>query len=162
MNTVSSFDPNVFLDAQTTEINERRPTLPADNPASPDGLYTAVIGEIKTATGIIEKGNRAGQPWVSMIIPLRFQIPQELQASGVPPELTFTDRAFLDLTPQGGLDNSKGKNSAQRAYRSACDLNKPGEPFAWRMLQGRVVRVKITHEIYQGNIQERVSGIFPG
>ena len=156
----SAFDPNVFLDAQTTEVNEKRPPLPAENPAESDGLYLAVIGEIKTASGQIEKGDRAGQPWVSMLVPLRIQVPSEVQSLGLNPELTITDRVFLDLTPQGALDNSKGKNRAQRTYREACDMNKPGEPFAWRMLQGRTVRVKLSHELYDGNIQERISGIF--
>ncbi len=97
----SSFDPNVFLHAQTTESNEKRPPLPAENPGAEDALYTAVIGEIKTATGTIEKGDRAGQPWVSMLVPLRIQVPPEVQAIGLSPELTLTDRVFLDLTPQG-------------------------------------------------------------
>lgn len=158
----SAFDPNVFLDAQTTEVNEKRPTLPAENPAAEDGLYLAMIGEIKTATGMIEKGDRAGQPWVSMLVPLRLQLPAEVQALGLNPELTITDRVFLDLTPQGALDNSKGKNRQQRVYRDACDMNRPGEPFAWRMLQGRTVKVKLTHELYDGNIQERIAGIFAG
>lgn len=156
----SAFDPNVFLDAQTTEVNEKRPPLPAENPATEDGLYLAVIGEIKTASGQIEKGERAGQPWVSMLVPLRIQVPSEVQALGISPELTLTDRVFLDLTPQGALDNSKGKNRQQRVYREACDMNKPGEPFAWRMLQGRTVKVKLTHELYDGNIQERIAGVF--
>lgn len=156
----SAFDPNVFLDAQTTEVNEKRPPLPAENPATEDGLYLAVIGEIKTASGQIEKGERAGQPWVSMLVPLRIQVPSEVQALGISPELTLTDRVFLDLTPQGALDNSKGKNRQQRIYREACDMNKPGEPFAWRMLQGRTVKVKLTHELYDGNIQERIAGVF--
>lgn len=158
---ISPFDPNVFLDAQTTEVNEKRPPLPVENPASEDGLYSAVIGEIKTASGVIEKGDRAGQAWVSMIVPLRVQVPSEVQGLGIPPELTITDRAFLDLTPQGAMDNSKGKNRAQRVYRDACDMNKPGEPFAWRMLQGRVIKLKLTHELYDGAVQERVAGIFP-
>ena len=158
---MSAFDPNVFLTAQTTEVNEKRPPLPVENPASADGLYTAVIGEIKTSSGIIEKGERAGQPWVSMLVPCRIQVPAELQALGLPPELTLTDRAFLDLTPQGGIDNSKGKNRQQRAYREAADMNKPGEPFAWRMLQGKVVKVKLAHEMYQEQIQEKIAAILP-
>jgi len=158
----SSFDPNVFLHAQTTESNEKRPPLPAENPGAEDALYTAVIGEIKTATGTIEKGDRAGQPWVSMLVPLRIQVPPEVQAIGLSPELTLTDRVFLDLTPQGAMDNSKGKNRAQRVYREACGMNKPGEPFAWAMLQSKMVKVKLTHELYNGEIVERVSGIFPG
>ncbi len=159
----SAFDPNSFLDAQQSEANEKRLPIPEDNPADEYRLYTAVIGEIKATSGMIEKGDKAGQPWVSMVIPLRIQLPSEVQAAyDLPPELTISDRAFLDLTPSGSVDNAKGKNRAQKTYRDACDMNKPGEPFAWRMLQGRVVKVKIKHEMYEGNIQERIGGVFPG
>ena len=104
----SAFDPNAFLDAQITETNEKRPPLPTENPEAEDGLYTAVIGEISTASGTIGKGDRAGQTWVSMIVPLKIQVPPVLQATGLPPELTLTDRVFLDLTPQGGIDRAEG------------------------------------------------------
>lgn len=158
---MSQFDPQAFLDAQQNEVNEKRPPLPTENPDSPDGLFMAVIGEISTATGTIGKGDKQGQPWISMIVPLRIQVPPAVQGIGLPPEITLTDRAFLDLTPQGTIDNSKGKNRQQRAYREATDLNRPGEPFAWRMLQGKVVKVKIAHELYQETIQERVSAVLP-
>lgn len=158
----SAFDPNVFLDLPQNEVNEKRPPLPAENPDDPNGCYVAVIGEIKADSGTIGKGDRAGQPWISMVIPLRIQVPAAIQALGLPPELTITDRAFLDLTPQGGIDNSKGKNRQQRAYREAADMNKPGEPFAWRMLQGKVVKVKLAHEMYNEQIQEKISAVLPG
>ena len=158
MNT-SVFDPNSFLDAQVTEVNEKRPPLPAENPEAADGLYMAVIGEIKADSGTIGKGEKIGQPWVSMVIPLKIQVPPSVQALGLGEELTITDRAFLDLTPQGGLDNSKGKNRAQRMYREATDTNKAGESFAWRMLTGKLIKVKITHELYEGNIQEKIGAI---
>ena len=160
MNT-SAFDPNTFLDAQQTEVNEKRPPLPTENPDSENGLYTAVIGEIKTDAGTIGKGDRTGQPWVSMLIPLRIQVPAAVQGLGLPPELVITDRAFLDLTPQGGSDNGKGKNRAQKAYRDATGMNNPGEPFAWRMLTGKIVQVKIEHELYNDAIQERIKQILP-
>lgn len=162
MNAPSQFDPNTFLDAQQNEVNEKRPALPTENPDDENGLYTAVIGEIKTDAGTIGKGDRVGQPWVSMLVPLRIQIPASVQALGLPPELTLTDRAFLDLTPQGSIDNGKGKNRQQKAYRDACDLNNPGEPFAWRMLTGKVVKVKINHELYNDAIQERVGQVLHG
>jgi len=157
----SAFDPQAFLDAQQTEVNEKRPPVPAENPGDANGCYTAVIGEIKTDSGTIGKGDRIGKPWISMVVPLRLQIPSELQASGLPPEMTLTDRVFLDLTDQGGIDNSKGKNRGQRAYRDATGTNVPGQPFAWRQLQGKVVKVKVAHELYEGNIQERVAQILP-
>ena len=159
--STSAFDPTAFLDAQTTEVNEKRPPLPTENPDDAAGLYTAVIGEITTASGEISKGDRAGQPWISMVIPMRVQVPSSLQAQGLPPELTLTDRAFLDLTPQGGLDNAKGKNRAQKAYRDACGMNVLGQPFAWRMLVGKVVKIKLSHELYNEAIQERISAILP-
>ncbi len=158
----SAFNPEAFLDAQITEVNEKRPPLPTENPDDAAGLYTAVIGEITTASGTIGKGDRTGQPWISMVVPLRVQVPASLQAIGLPPELTLTDRAFLDLTPEGALDNGKGKNRQQRAYRDATGLNVAGQAFAWRMLSGKVVKVKINHELYNEAIQERVGAIFPG
>ena len=158
---MSAFDPQAFLDAQTNEANEKRPTIPAENPADANGLFTAVIGEIKTDSGTISKGDNAGNPWISMIIPLKLQIPAAIQALGLPAEFQVTDRVFLDLTPQGGLDNSKGKNRGQRTYREATGMNKSGETFAWRMLTGKIVKVKIAHELYNGNIVEKVSQILP-
>ncbi len=159
--TTSAFDPNAFLDAQITEANEKRPPLPTENPEDTNGYFTAVIGEITTANGVIGKGDRTGQPWVSMVIPLKIQVPSSIQALGIPPELTITDRAFLDLTASGGLDNGKGKNRAQKNYRDATGLNVEGQPFAWRMLTGRVVKVKIAHEMYNEAIQERIAAILP-
>ena len=161
MTTSSAFDPAAFLDATQTEANEKRPPLPTENPADANGLFTAQIGEITTASGVIGKGDRTGQPWLSMVVPLKLEIPQQLQDSmKLPPTLTLTDRAFVDLTPQGSIDNTPGRNRSQRAYRDATDMNKPGEPFAWRMLTGRVVKVKINHEMYEGAVQERVGGVF--
>ncbi len=157
----SVFDPNVFLDAQVNQVNEKRPPIPVENPEDSNGLYTAVIGEIKTAAGTIGKGERMGQPWCQMVVPLKLQLPPSVQAMGLSPEFQVTDRPMLDLTPQGALDNSRGKNNAQRKYREATGLNKPGEVFAWRMLTGKVVKVKIAHEDYQGAIVEKVVNVLP-
>lgn len=166
----SLFDPNLFLDAQTTEVNEKRATIPVENPADSNGLYLAQIGEIKPAVGSISKGERVGQAWMQMIVPLKLQLPPEVQALGLSSEFQLTDRPMIDLTPgsvvengviKGGVDNSKGKNNAQRIYREATGMNKPGESFSWRSLQGKLVKVKLAHEMYQGNIVEKIAGIFP-
>ncbi len=160
---VSGFDPNLFLTATTQEVNEKRPPLPVENPASPDGLYTAVIGEVKMNSGTYEKGERVGQPWLQAVVQLNIEVPQQVQDGlGLKLEkgtLVFTDRPFIDLTPQRTIDNSKGKNRAQKRYREAVDLNKPGDTFSWAMLTGRVVKVKMGHEMYQGEIQERIENV---
>lgn len=158
----SVFDPQNFLDAQITDANEKRPPVPTENPDTADGMYTALIGEIKdTKSGTIGKGDRTGQPWLSVQVPLKLQIPASVQALGLPAEFQLTDGVFIDLTPSGAVDNSKGKNVRQRIYRDATGTNVPGEPFSWRMLQGKVVKVKVTHETYNGGIVERIGMILP-
>lgn len=156
---MSAFDPNLFLDAQSGEVNEKRPNFPAENPDSEDGLYVAVIGEVKADSGIIGKGDNAGKPWISMVVPLKLEFGPKVQALGLPAQFQLIDRVFLDLNEQNAIDNSKGKNRGQRLYRDALDLNKPGDVWAWRMAQGRHVKVKVAHELYEGNIVEKVSTI---
>ena len=46
-----------------------------ENPDDTNGLYTAVIGEIKTDAGTIGKGEKAGQPWAAMLVPVKLQLP---------------------------------------------------------------------------------------
>lgn len=160
---MSMFDPNAFLDATTTEASEKRPLLPTENPADPNGLYTAVIGEISFADGIIKNGDRAGQAWVQMVTPLRIQVPPEVQAIiGGAQELTITDRPMIDVLPSGSLDYSVGKNRGLRVYREATGLNAKGEPFSPRMLGGKMVKVKITHEPYRDSFSEKIKEVFPG
>ena len=160
----SAFDPAAFLAATTTEVNERRPSIPVDNPDSPDGCYLAVIGEItpeKTRSGIIGKGDKLGQPWLQVLVPLKLQLPPAVQALGLSNEFQLTDGVFIDLTPQGQMDNSKGKNRQQKAYRDATRTNNPGQAWSWMMLAGKNVKVKIQHEIYNGAPIEKVSAILP-
>ncbi len=73
--------------------------------------------------------------------------------------LTLTDGIMLDITDQGTLDTGPGKNGNLRRYRDALDMNKPGETFRARAMQGRPIRVKITHEIYLGEAVERIDGV---
>ncbi len=158
---MSMFDPAAFLDAATTEVNEKRDLIPTENPDDPNGMYMAVIGDITTADGTIGKGEKIGQPWISMVVPLKLQLPPAVQAKGLPPEFQLTDRVFLDLTPQGSIDNGKGKNRRQRDYREATGLNKAGEAFSWRMLTGKVIKVKVIHEIYNDAPIEKPGTVLP-
>ena len=143
------FDPQSFLDAETTTKSERRPPLPV-------GDYLAVIGEVSTKPG--QKDDRA---WVQVIIPLSIQVPPNIkQELGYTTDtLTLTDRPFLDLTESGTIDWGPGRNRAIRAYREATDQNVAGESFSLRRLQGRPVKVKVTHELYNNETQERIGGV---
>jgi len=158
---MSQFDPAAFLSATTTEVNVKRPPLPTENPASSDGLYTAIIGDLGHRSGTIGKGDKIGQPWMQVTVPLKIEVPMELQQSmKMPPVVTLTDGVFIDLTAEGNMDNAPGKNRSQRQYRDATGLNNPGEPFSWAMVTGRPVKVKVSHEMYAGDVVERVGGVF--
>ncbi len=157
------FDPNQYLDTSITESNERRPPLPVDNPDSADGLYTALIGEIEPKSGRKAGKDGVERDWLQMAVPLEIDVPQSLQdALKLPKSLKLTDRVFIDLTDSGLIDNAPGRNRGQKAYRDATGQNVPGQPFAWRSLTGRQVKIKIGHEEYpegSGVMQERIAAI---
>lgn len=150
----SAFDPQGFLDSATTEAFTKRPPLPV-------GDYISVIGEIQIKTGEIKKGERSGQPYTALNVPLEVDLsgyPDAVQVVGQP-KVTLFHMVMLDTKPGGGLDNGPGKNNNLRRYREALDMNKPGEAFSPRMMQGRPIRVKVKHDIYEGELQERVDSI---
>ena len=157
----SPFDPNLFLDAQTAEPNVKRPPLPPENPETSDGTYLGVIRGVKATSGIMEKGDRAGQPWLSMVVPIHIEVPPKLQdAMKLPGTVILSDSCFIDLTPANTIDNGVGKNRRQRQYRDALNMNNPGDVWSWRKAEGQPVRIKITHEIYNGEVQDRVGLLF--
>lgn len=146
-----NFDPNQFLDQETTQSAEKRPPLPV-------GDYVAVIGEITTKFGASAE---TGRQWVQAIIPLALAIDPALQhdlgfKTGT---FTLTDRVFLDINDADGLDWGRGMNRRLRDYRVATGMNTAGEAFSLRRLQGRPVRVKVAHEMYQDTMQERIGGV---
>lgn len=153
MNAPSAFSPETFLDATLTEPTVKRPPLPTDI------VFTAIIGAVvsRTWTGKTDP-SKSG---IALDFPLTLEIPAEIQASlGIQiPTITLKDSIMLDLTPQGMIDNSPGKNRRLRLYREAVDMNKPGDTFSPRKLEGCPVGIKIAHELYEGEIQERVGGV---
>lgn len=148
---MSQFDPQAFLDVSMEEALEKREVLPV-------GDYTAVIGEVSARAWTGKKDpTKSGIAWD---IPLTIDVPAELQASlGLASTLTLKDSIMLDLTDGGTIDTGKGKNGRLRMYREALDMNKPGEGFSARKMQGQVLTVKISHEIYQDAPVERVQGV---
>lgn len=146
----SAFDPQILLQATTEVASERRAPLPVNE-------YTATVGEITVRQWSSKDGSKSGH---ALDVPVILEVPAELQAEhGLPPTLTVKDSIMLDLTETGGIDYGKGKNGRLRMYREALDMNKAGEPFSPGMMQGRYLKVRIKHEEYEGNIQERVAGM---
>ncbi len=148
----SSFNPDTFLDATLTEPTEKRSPLPV-------GDYTAIIGAV-TARQWQGKADptKSGIAWD---IPLTIDVPAEIQAELKMDQSTLNlkDSIMIDLTANGTIDNGHGKNRRLRSYREATDMNKPNDVFSARKMEGKVVKVKITHDLWEGQPIEKISGV---
>ena len=149
----SAFDPTMFLDATTTEAATRRPPLPA-------GDYVGLIGELKSPRSVQGKKDPT-QTYVFMDIPIEIDLSTNptVQSSIGQPKVTLVYGISVDASPTGGFDWSPGKNSGMRQLREATGHNVPGKPFSPRMLQGCMIRVRVTHEIYEGDIRDKISSV---
>ena len=144
---MQAFDPLAFVNLETTEAFTRRPPIAA-------GDYTATIG--KPLASQWTKEDRTG---IRLSIPLRVEVPPEQRAALGIDQIQVSDSCFIDTTEAGSMDWGPGKNGGLRRYREALDMNKPGEAFSVARMEGRMVRVKISHDLYNGEIQERASGV---
>lgn len=135
----STFDPNSFMQASFTESNSTTFT------PVPEGEYTAAImnpDDLKMRT--IDNG--------SLILDVKWTIddPQVKEVTGLDTN-SVRQSIFLDVTADGGLDFSKGKNIQLGRLREALDQNQAGQPWSFSNLIGSVARVIVTHRL--GNDQ---------
>ena len=149
------FDPAAYLNVEITEPTVKRPPLPI-------GDYMAVIGAVKAEAWSGKPGGPGeGKSGIRWVVPLTIEVPPGIQADLKLTQSTIvlSDSIMLDLTEGGLIDNSAGKNGKMRRYREALDMNKPGDSFGPKRMEGRPVRVKLTHELYQGDTQERIDAV---
>jgi hypothetical protein len=148
----SAFDPKLLLEATTDQANstERVPV--------PVGEHVAVIAEVN-----IRSGNKNGNDWAFLDVTYDIDNPAVKEALGRQ-KVTLTQGVGLDFTPNGGLDYSKGKNVQLGRLRDCVGLNVPGQPFSFRMLQGKVLKIVVSHSpdtrptARAGDVYENVSG----
>lgn len=150
---MSAFNPETYLDSTISEPSIRRPPLPAARD------FIGVIGEIKSRAW--QKKDDPTKSGIAVDVPIEFDLSgfPELVAQIGTSKVTLTDGIFLDLNSSGAIDNSPGKNSKLRRYREALDMNKPGDSFSFRMMQGRMIRAKIKHETFEGDILDKIDSI---
>lgn len=147
----SNFDPASFLDATISEPTTKRNPLPAGQD------FVGTIGEPKSRTWQGKK-----DPTQSGVV---IDVPIEVDMSAYPnvkvgaTKVTLVDGIMLNLTDDGAIDNSPGKNGKLRRYREALGMNEAGTPFSFRAIQGRQIRVKIKHEVYEGETYDRVDSV---
>lgn len=148
---MTQFDPNLLLDSAVTQAFVKRPPIPG-------GVeLIGTIGEVS-----IKSGEKDGKPWCRLQIPVEFDLSQNAQVAAVLsgfPKVTLTDGCMLDVTDQGMIDQSPGKNSRLRRWREALDMNQDGMPFSPRNMQGRSVKCRIKQEPYEGEQYDRIDTI---
>lgn len=144
------FDPAQFLDITVESPFEERIPLPI-------GEYTAMIGQITARSWQSKDGTKAGVAWD---IPLVVDVPPDVQQTcKCSPTLKITDSAMLDINESGnGFDFGPGQNRVLKDYREATDTNKPGDKFGAKVLQGKVIKVRITHDLWEGRVREKIAG----
>lgn len=148
----NTFNPAQFVDMEISTELVKRPPLP-------EGDYMAMIGEVNAAPWASKTDT--SKSGIRYVVPLKLQVPPDVKASlGIDADtIQLTDSIMLDLNENGGIDTSPGKNNGLRRYREALGMNKAGEPFSARRMQGQPLIVKLKHEMYEGEVQERISGV---
>lgn len=145
------FDPMTFLDAETDEASVKRPPIPV-------GDYPGVVKELKPTPWQSKDLSKSGMKFEVMLtvdVPQSYRDEHGLDLTTI----SLRDSIMLDMTENGAIDYSVGKNAGLRRYREAVGMNKPGESFSPRKMEGRPVLVKVEHEIYNNEPVERVKGV---
>ena len=146
------FDPQAYLDLPIDEPLEKRPPLPV-------GDYIATVKEVKSR--VWAKKDEPTRTGIAYDVSLTLEIPGNVrEAMGFDqPTITLNHSIMLDLTETGSIDREKGKNRRLREYREALDMNKVGESFRISASVGKMLMVKVSHEMYQGAVSERVASL---
>lgn len=131
------FDAQSFLDATVSSSNDTK-VIPV-----PVGEYMGIVDKVSPRQWQSKDGTQSG---------IALDIVWLVEDSGVKQALgretvTVKQGIMLDLTNQGGLDLSKGKNIGLGRLREAVGKNEEGQPFAFSMLPGLSAKISVSHRV---------------
>jgi hypothetical protein len=133
----TQFDPQAFLDASITEANDTK-VIPV-----PMGEYTGIIASVIPRTWQSKDGTQSG---IALDIKW-FVEDQDVKAFLGRDEVQIKQGIMLDVTPEGRLDTSKGKNIGLGRLRMAVNMNQPGQAFSFQNLPGQMAKITVKHRI---------------
>lgn len=144
-----TFDPATFLNTTIEEANDTK-VIPV-----PAGEYLALAEKVDIKSWSSRDGSSSG---------LKLEIVWDIMDDNVKALLgrdsvKCIQQQMLDLTDTGNLDLGKGKNVGLGRIREALDLNTPGQPFAFPMIQGRMARVAVSHRTAGEDIYAEIKKI---
>ena len=149
---MGTFNPEEFMnstveDAMSTKI------IPC-----PAGEWLGLIADevkIKEVTS-----NKTGESYPVLSIIFSIDDPKVTSITERQPTKVRYE-CFLDIGENGKLDIKPGKNVSLGRLREAVGLNQPGQPFSFRMLQGKTARVSVKHRTDGDAIYDEVKGVAP-
>lgn len=144
-----SFDPTAFLNQTYDEALDTK-LVPC-----PVGEYLAIADKVEIKPWAARDGSSSG---LKLFILWDIQDDNVKQLLGRDSVKVPQDQ-MLDLTEDGNLDLGKGKNVGLGRIREALDMNTPGEPFAFGMIQGRMATAKVSHRTAGEDIFAEIKAI---
>lgn len=146
---MSNFDPTAFLAQTVTEANDTS-VIPA-----PEGEFLAVADKVDVKQWSKKDGSASG---------LKLSVLWDIQDEAVKAHcgretVKVGQDIMLDLTETGGLDLARGRNVNLGRLREALNLNTPGQPFSFSMVQGRMAKVNIKHRVDGADIYAEVKAV---
>jgi hypothetical protein len=144
-----SFNPQEFLDASVSTANDTK-IIPV-----PMGEYHGIVEKVAPRQWQSKDGTQTG---------VALDIFWMVEDAGVKEFLgrqsvTCKQGIMLDMTPQGGLDMSTGKNVGLGRLREAVGKNTPGEHFSFAMLPGLSARIAVNHRIVGDDVYAEVKSV---
>lgn len=143
------FDPNSFLDSEVKDANSTT-TVPV-----PIGEYQGVVKDVSISSGTSKD---TGNPWARLNVVWTVE-DENVKALLGRKEVTTRQAFLLDITETGALDMGTGKNVRLGRLREALGLNEKGKAFSMRMLTGRMGKIAVKHETYEGVVRDLVDSV---
>lgn len=142
-----AFDANTFLDSAINgpTSTERILIEPAD--------YSAFVADVKAAQGFSEKNNA---PWARLDVVFEIEDEHQKERTGRN-RLVLTYGIMLELDENGDIAEGRGKNVKLGKFRKA--LGKNDGDFVPRELLHLFAKVKVGHEIYNNEPQEKITAV---
>lgn len=146
---MSDFNPETFLN-QTVEG-----ALDTKIIVCPVGEYNAMADKVTIEKWAARDGSSSG-----LKLKIMWDIlDDDAKAVTGRDNLRVKQEQMLDLTDTGQLDMSKGKNVGLGRIREALDLNEPGKPFSFSMIQGRMAKVRVSHRTAGEDVYDEIKAI---